>query len=74
MPFPGGGIPIYDFKDLIYKFALLIGILIIIYGVLWLLAELGVIPIIIFAIFPQIVLILFGIFIVYVAYSKRNMY
>ena len=74
MPFPGGGIPIYDFKDLIYKFALLFGILIIIYGVLWLLAELGVIPIIIFAIFPQIVLILFGIFIVYVAYSKRNMY
>jgi len=74
MPFPGGGIPLYDFKDLLYKFALLFGVLVIIYGILWLLAELGIIPTIFFAIFPQIVLILFGIFIVYVAYTKMHTY
>lgn len=61
-------------RDIGYKLAILIGAFIVIYGVLWLLAELKVIPVIIFAIFPQIVLILAGIFIIYIAYSRRNMY
>ena len=74
MPGPFGGMPLYDFKDLLYKLAILFGALLVIYGVLWLLAELKVIPTIFFAIFPQIVLILVGIFIIYYAYSKRNMY
>ncbi|MBE6498256.1 MAG: hypothetical protein E7Z81_08325 [Methanobrevibacter sp.] len=72
MPIPYGGLP--DLRDIVYKIALLFGILIVIYGVLWLLAELKIIPTIIFAIFPQIVLILIGIFIIYIAYSRRNMY
>jgi hypothetical protein len=72
MPIPYGGLP--DLRDIGYKIALLFGILIVIYGVLWLLAELKIIPTIIFAIFPQIVLILIGIFIIYIAYSRRNMY
>ena len=69
-----GGIPLYDFKDLLYKLAILFGALLVIYGVLWLLAELHIIPGIIFAVFPQIVLILIGIFIMYVAFSKRKSY
>lgn len=72
MPIPYGGVP--DLRDIGYKVAILFGALIVIYGVLWLLAELKVIPAIFFAIFPQIVLILVGIFIIYYAYSKRNMY
>lgn len=71
---PFGGMPMYDLKDLAYKAAILFGVVLVIYGVLWLLAELGVIPAIFFAIFPQIVLILVGLFIIYYAYSKRNMY
>ena len=63
-----------DFRELAYKIAILFGVLIVIYGVLWLLAELGVIPAILFAIFPQIVLILVGVFIIYIAYNKRNSY
>lgn len=74
MPIPNGGIPFYDLKDLMYKVAILFGVLIVIYGVLWLLAELGVIPAIFFAIFPQIVLILVGIFIIYTAVSRKNAY
>lgn len=72
MPIPNGLFP--DMRDIGYKLAILIGAFIVIYGVLWLLAELKVIPVIIFAIFPQIVLILAGIFIIYIAYSRRNMY
>lgn len=73
MSFTGGMSP-YEIKDLFYKLLILFGVLIIIYGVLWLLAKLSLIPAIIFAIFPQLVLILVGIFIVYVAVSKRREY
>ena len=71
MPIPNGIFP-YELKNLFYKILILFGALIIIYGVLWLLAELSIIPAIVFAIFPQIVLILIGIFIVYTAISKRR--
>ena len=73
MPIPNGMFP-YDLKDMGYKIAILFGVLLVIYGVLWLLAELGIIPVIFFAIFPQIVLILVGIFIIYTAVSRRNAY
>ncbi|MBE6490218.1 MAG: hypothetical protein E7Z83_05105 [Methanobrevibacter sp.] len=72
MPIPYGGLP--DLRDIGYKIAMLVGALIVIYGVLWLLASLGIIPALVAAIFPQIVLILIGIFIIYIAYSRRNMY
>ena len=73
MPFSAGGM-IPDFRDIIYKVAILFGVLIVIYGVLWLFVTLGVIPALFAAVFPQIVLILVGIFIIYVAYNRRNMY
>ena len=73
MPIPGG-MPFYDFKDLGYKIAFIFGAFIIIYGVLWLLAELHVIPAIVFVIFPQIVLILIGIAIIYFAYNHKKKY
>ena len=69
-----GGMPFYDLKDIGYKVAFIFGALIAIYGVLWLFAELGIIPTIVFAIFPQIVLILVGIFIIYTAVSRKNAY
>ena len=74
MPFGGNGMPFPDLRDILYKVAILFGILIVIYGILWLLVTLGVIPTLVAAVFPQIVLILVGIFIIYVAYSRRNMY
>ena len=72
MPIPNG--LFFDFKDTLYRMALLFGALLIIYGILWLLVELSVIPLIVLAIFPQIILILIGIFIIYVAYNKKNGY
>ena len=63
-----------DFRDLIYKIAIVFGALIVIYGVLWLLVNLGVIPAIIAAVFPQIVLIIIGIFIIYTAIERKNRY
>ena len=72
MPIPG--LDEYTIRSYINKFALLFGILLIIYAILWMLAELKIIPAILFAIFPQIVLLLIGIFIVYTALSKRKVY
>lgn len=74
MPIPNGGFPFFDFKEIGYKIAILIGVFIVIYGVLWLLAELGIIPAIFFAIFPQIVLILLGISIICIAVSRKKAY
>ena len=64
----------YDLKELGYKIAFVFGALIVVYGVLWLLAELGIIPAIIAAIFPQIVLIIIGIFIMYFAFEQKKKY
>lgn len=72
MPIPYGMFP--DFRDTLFKIAILFGAVLIIYGILWLLVELSVIPRILLAVFPQIILILIGIFIIYVAFSKKNSY
>ena len=72
MPIPG--LDEYTIRSYINKIALLFGILLIVYAVLWMLAELKIIPAIFFAIFPQIVLLFIGIFIVYMAWSKRKIY
>ena len=66
--------PFNDLKDIGFKVAFIFGALIVIYGVLWMLAELGVIPTILFVIFPQIVLILIGIFIMYMALDYKKKY
>ena len=68
-----GGIP-GDLKDTLNKCLFLVGAFIIIYAILWILAELHLIPAIIFMIFPQLVLLAIGIFIVYMAYNRRNIY
>ncbi|WP_432645764.1 hypothetical protein [Methanobrevibacter sp.] len=69
----GAGIP-FDLKDMGYKIAIIFGFLIVIYGVLWLLVELNMIPAIFFVIFPQIVLILIGISIIYFAFDRKKKY
>ncbi|WP_405295715.1 hypothetical protein [Methanobrevibacter sp.] len=63
-----------DMKDLIYKAAIVLGAMIVFYGVLWLLATLGIIPAIVAAIFPQIVIIILGLFIIYTAVDRRKKY
>jgi apolipoprotein N-acyltransferase len=64
----------YDLKDLVYKVAFVFGALIVSYGVLWLLVTLGLIPAIIAAVFPQIVLIIIGLFIMYSAFEQKKKY
>ena len=63
-----------DMRDILYKVAIVFGSLIVFYGVLWLLVTLGVIPAIIAAVFPQVVLIIIGLFIIYIAFSRKNNY
>ena len=63
-----------DIRDLAYKIAIVFGAIIIIYGVLWLLVNLGVIPAIIAAVFPPIVLIIIGVFIIYTVVDRRKNY
>ena len=53
-----------DVKDLLFKIVVVFGALIVIYGALWLLVSLGVIPAIVTAVFPPIVLMIIGIFII----------
>ena len=65
---------ILDMRDLLYKVAIVFGGLIVFYGVLWLLVTLGIIPAIIAAVFPQVVLIIIGLFIIYIAFSRKNNY
>ena len=63
-----------ELKSLLNKAVLFLGILIILYALLLILAKLNIIPAIIYSIFPQIVLLLIGIFLVYYALSKRKKY
>ena len=65
---------ISDMRDLAFKAAIVLGGLIVLYGVLWLLATLNIIPAIVAAIFPQIVLIVIGLFIIYTAFNRKNRY
>ncbi len=65
---------ILDMRDLLYKVAIVFGGLIAFYGVLWLLVTLGIIPAIIAAVFPQLVLIIIGLFIIYIAFNRKNKY
>lgn len=69
MAFNGGPIPL-DYRELLTKIGMLVGAVIIIYAILWILAELKLIPVIMFALFPQLVLLLVGIFIFYQAYKR----
>ena len=69
MQFNGGQIPL-NYRELLTKIGMMIGTVIIIYAVLWILAELKLIPVIIFALFPQVVLLLVGIFVFYQAYKR----
>ncbi len=73
MPFTPSGMP-FDIKEIGYKIAFVFGALIVIYGVLWLLVTLGLIPAIVAAIFPQIVLIIIGIFIMYTVLERKKKY
>ena len=61
-----------ELKDLLYKILLIFGVIIVIYGVLWLLVTLGLIPALIAALFPQVVIIIIGLFIIYTAIDRRN--
>lgn len=72
MPYPGQ-MP-FNIRELLIKFAFLVGAVIIIYAVLWMLAELHLIPVIVYALFPQIVLLLIGIFIIYFAYTRKKQF
>ena len=64
----------YQLKELLFKFVLIIGILIVLYGVLWLLVNLKVIPALIAILFPQVVIITIGLLIIYVAITRKNKY
>jgi len=52
-------------KSTINKAGIFVGILIILIAIAWTAAKLGLIPTIVFDMWPQIVLIIIGIFIVY---------
>lgn len=64
----------FDYRDVFIKIILFLGIVIIIYSIVWILVILNLIPAVVYTLFPQIILLLIGIFLVYFAVSKRNSY
>jgi len=52
-------------RNKINKAGIFVGILIVLIALAWILAKLGLIPPIIFDMWPQIVLVIIGIFIIY---------
>ena len=64
----------FELKKLLIKVAIVVGVIIVMYGILWLLAILNLIPPIIASLFPQVVIIIIGLFIIYTAINKKNDY
>ncbi|MDR2624149.1 MAG: hypothetical protein LBC39_06255 [Methanobrevibacter sp.] len=60
-------IPINDIKRKISKTGIFVGILIILFALTWIAVELGLIPKVILNLWPQIILLIVGIFILYKA-------
>ena len=63
-----------DIRDMLYKVVIVFGALIVIYGVLWLLVSLSIIPAIITAVFPPLVQIIIGLFVIYAVVDHRKKY
>ena len=64
----------YQMKDLLFKMLIVVGVLIVIYGVLWLLVNLKLIPAVVAVLFPQIVIIAIGLGIIYIAITHKSDY
>ena len=62
----------YDLQYKINKCLIFVGIIIVVYSVLWILVVLGYIPQIVVALFPQIGLLIIGLFIIYMAYMANK--
>ena len=64
----------YQMKDMLFKMLIVVGVLIVIYGVLWLLVNLKLIPAVIAVLFPQVVIIAIGLGIIYIAITRKSNY
>ena len=64
----------YELKDIFFKIAIVVGALIVIYGILWVLVTLKLIPALVAMIFPQIVVIIIGLGIIYIALTRKRQY
>lgn len=64
----------YQMKDLLFKMLIVVGVLIVIYGVLWLLVNLKLIPAVVAVLFPQVVIIAIGLGIIYIAITRKSDY
>ncbi|MDR2830951.1 MAG: hypothetical protein LBB45_07965 [Methanobrevibacter sp.] len=58
-------IPINDIKRKISKTGIFVGLLIILFALTWIAVELGLIPKVVLNLWPQIILLIIGIFILY---------
>lgn len=64
----------YQMKDMLFKMLIVVGVLIVIYGVLWLLVNLKLIPAVVAVLFPQVVIIAIGLGIIYIAITRKSNY
>lgn len=72
MPIPNGN-PL-EFRSTMNKVALCFGVILIIYATLSILIKLNLIPDILISIFPSIVLLIVGIFILISSFNSRKKY
>ncbi|MBE6499935.1 MAG: hypothetical protein E7Z80_05255 [Methanobrevibacter thaueri] len=62
------------FSGKLYKIIVIVGVLIVLYGILWVLATVGLIPGLIPVMFPQIIIIIFGLALIYMAFTRISKY
>ncbi|WP_295721398.1 hypothetical protein [uncultured Methanobrevibacter sp.] len=61
----------YEFERKLYRILLITGIFIVIYALIWILVGLHIIPSLVLTLFPPVLLLMIGMYVIYISYSRR---
>ncbi|WP_461461680.1 hypothetical protein [Methanobrevibacter sp.] len=61
----------YELERKLYRVLLIMGIFIVIYALIWIFVGLHIIPSLVLTLFPPILLLMIGIYVIYMSYSRR---
>ncbi len=61
----------YEVERKLYEVLLIMGIFIVVYALIWIFVGLGIIPSLLLTLFPPALLLVVGIYVIYISYSRR---
>lgn len=61
----------YEVERKLYEVLLIMGIFIVVYALIWIFVGLGIIPSLLLTLFPPVLLLVVGIYVIYISYSRR---